>query len=55
MRAKACRGSSAWRRHGGLGMKITRALVDQMGARFEVKRPEHGGAEFILTIPLDAA
>lgn len=47
---------SITRRHGGagLGLAITRQLVERMGGRIWLDNPEEGGAEFHFTLPLEA-
>jgi len=46
---------STTRRHGGagLGLAITRQLVERMGGRIWLESPEEGGVEFHFTLPLE--
>jgi signal transduction histidine kinase len=38
----------------GLGLYISRQIVEQHGGSIRVEEPEHGGARFVVVLPLHA-
>jgi signal transduction histidine kinase len=51
-RPDAASGSGWSARHQGLGLSITRSIVEAAGGRIHAENCEHGGARFVIEIPV---
>jgi signal transduction histidine kinase len=51
-RPNAASGSGWSARHQGLGLSITRSIVEAAGGRIHAENCEHGGARFVIEIPV---